>query len=163
MPIDEQRFVSSMLAAGFTEAEAEAWWGVEHPWGEQRLLIDEANDLRTVGLVGPGAAEWFVERIAPKIAREYARLGWSAADAGVLHRALQPSPDPAWHEWRWVPGETDWLNTGMPVDQVLVFALCGMSIDQAQAWLDGERDEVEWLGMVTLASLARDEPHTQRS
>lgn len=62
MPIDEQAFAALMLAAGFAKAEAAAWWAVEHPWGEQRLLVDEAKDLREVGLVGPKATEWFVER-----------------------------------------------------------------------------------------------------
>lgn len=50
----------------------------------------------------------------------------------------------------------------MPVDQVLVFVLCGMSIDQAHDWLARERDPAEWLGLVTLASLTgggpRDHP-----
>lgn len=153
--MDEQAFISLMLADGFTEAEAAAWWAVKHPWGEQRLLVDEAKDLREVGLVGPRAAEWFVERIAPKVARAYARLGWTAAQAGVLHRGLQSPSDSAPYQWRWVPGEGDWLDTGMPVDQVLVFVLCGMSIDQGREWLAGAHDDDEWLGLVTLASLAR--------
>jgi hypothetical protein len=148
-----QGFAARMRARGFTSAEIDAWSAVDHPWGEKRWLVDEAEDYLKVSIRGPEATRWFIERIAPKLAADYVLLGWSPEQAGVLHRHLQPTADANTYQWRLVHGEVGWLGSGVPPDQTLLFVRAGYTVTEMHAWLAADPSPQAWEALSVLAAL----------